>query len=102
MAFLILITLPVPAARRIQTVLLAMIGAGMALQATQLLTQADWLEPGLPLWESSELLSENSMLGQMAYAVVGYEATPSAPEISAAAIALAAILALRWLWRAKS
>lgn len=102
MAFLILITLPAPAARRIQTVLLAMIGAGMALQATQLLTQADWLEPGLPLWDSSELLSENSMLGQMAYAVVGYEATPSAPEISAAAIALAAILALRWLWRAKS
>lgn len=99
MAFLILVTLPAAPARRIQTLLLALISAGMALQATQLLTQADWLEPGLPLWDSSELLSENSMLGQMAYAVLGYEATPSAPEVGAAGIALAIILALQLLAR---
>jgi high-affinity iron transporter len=100
--FLIMVTLPAAPALRTQTILLAIISSGMALQATQLLEQADWLEAGLPVWDSGELLSENSMLGQMAYAVLGYEATPSAQELGAAGAALAIILSLRLLLRSKA
>ncbi|MGD9983730.1 MAG: FTR1 family protein [Porticoccaceae bacterium] len=58
-------------------VLLALIGSGMCAQATQLLIQADWLPAQAPLWNSSRWLPESSPLGQLLYALIGYEATPS-------------------------
>jgi high-affinity iron transporter len=59
------------------TVLLALIGSSMCAQATQLLIQADWLPAQAPLWNSSRWLPESSPLGQLLYALIGYEATPS-------------------------
>ncbi len=56
--------------------LLALIGAGMWSQATMLLVQADWLPASQPLWNSSAWLPEGSLLGQLLYALIGYEATP--------------------------
>tara|TARA_R110001592_G_scaffold83616_2_gene247625 strand:+ start:6976 stop:7836 length:861 start_codon:yes stop_codon:yes gene_type:complete len=58
-------------------VLLALVAGNMASQATLLLTQADWLPYSTILWDSSELLPENSIFGHLLYALVGYEATPS-------------------------
>jgi high-affinity iron transporter len=58
-------------------VLLSLVAAGMAAQATQLLTQADWLPSQYPLWDSSWLVAEQSVFGQVLYALVGYEATPT-------------------------
>jgi high-affinity iron transporter len=83
---------------RIQTALLALVCVGMAVQGTQLLTQADWLPAGEPLWDSNGLLEEKSMLGQMAYAVFGYEATP-APAEATALFATAALVAVVLQWR---
>ena len=62
-------------------ILLSMIAAGMVSQGTQLLLQADWLPSGLPLWDSSWILSESSIPGMVAYAVFGYEANPSLIEV---------------------
>ena len=45
--------------------------------ATQLLIQADWLPSELPIWNSNKLLSEQSIIGQLASANFGYEATPT-------------------------
>ena len=56
--------------------LLALIGAGMWSQAAMLLVQADWLPDSQPLWNSSGWLPEGSLLGQLLYALIGYEATP--------------------------
>lgn len=56
--------------------LLALIGAGMVMQAALLLEQADLMDPGLQLWDSSKLVSEQSLTGQLLFAVFGYEATP--------------------------
>lgn len=56
--------------------LLALIGAGMVMQSTMLLEQVDWLSAGRQLWDSSALVSEQSITGQLLYAVFGYEATP--------------------------
>lgn len=51
--------------------------AGMASQAALLLIQADWLPAQLPLWDSSSFVSEESVIGQLLYAIIGYEATPT-------------------------
>jgi len=62
--------------------LLALVAAGMLSQAVLLLIQADWLPSQLPIWDSSEWLSEYSVTGQLMYALVGYEATPTALQAS--------------------
>lgn len=63
-------------------VLLAFVGAGMCLQSTQLLIQADWLPAHYPIWDSSSLLSESSVPGQLLYALVGYETQPTALQLT--------------------
>jgi high-affinity iron transporter len=73
--------------RGLQRTLLALVCIGMAVQGTQLLTQADLLSSGLPVWDTNWLLEEESMLGQMAYAVFGYEATPTPVELAALFVA---------------
>ena len=62
--------------------LLALVAAGMLSQAVLLLIQADWLPSQLPIWDSSGWLSEQSVTGQLMYALVGYEATPTALQAS--------------------
>jgi len=58
--------------------LLGLVAAGMLSQAVLLLIQADWLPSHLPIWDSSGWLSESSVTGQLMYALIGYEATPTA------------------------
>lgn len=57
--------------------LLALVGAGLSLQATQFFIQADIFPDGQPLWDTGEWLPETSLLGQLSYSLLGYEATPS-------------------------
>jgi len=54
-----------------------LIGAGMAGQAALLLIQADWLPSWSPVWDSSGWIGESSVTGQLLYALIGYEATPT-------------------------
>ncbi len=75
--------------------LLALIGAGMVMQSTMLLEQVDWLPVGRPLWDSSALISEQSLTGQLLYAVFGYEATPGPIQ---GWLYLACILAVTVAW----
>lgn len=63
-------------ARRMAQLLIALSGGNMAAQGTLLLIQADWVAGGLPLWNTSHLLAEDSLPGQLLYALIGYEATP--------------------------
>ena len=57
--------------------MLIFIAGGMVSQATQLLIQADFIVSQQALWDTSSLISERSLLGQMLYALIGYEATPT-------------------------
>lgn len=61
--------------------LMTLVAAGMCIQATQLLIQADWLPAQSPLWDTSHWLPEGSVIGQLLYALVGYEASPSPVEV---------------------
>ena len=62
--------------------LLSLVGAAMLSQAVLLLIQADWLPSQLPIWDSSAWLPEGSITGQLLYALIGYEATPTALQAS--------------------
>ena len=77
-----LINLPLLWAGRVQRVVLALMAAGMVAQGTQLLLQVDWLPGGAPLWDVSAWLPESSLLGELAYATLGYEAAPTPVEVS--------------------
>jgi high-affinity iron transporter len=68
--------------------LLALTSAGMWAQASALLTQADWLPATAPLWDTSGLVPEGSVLGQLLYALMGYEATPGPWQVGLAAASL--------------
>ena len=63
-------------------IFLILIGAGMISQAALLLIQADWLPAQLPLWDFSNWISERSIIGQLLYALIGYEATPTSIQLS--------------------
>ncbi|MDH4125525.1 MAG: FTR1 family protein [Gammaproteobacteria bacterium] len=88
-----LLAMPVRRTLRIALALLALAAAGMSAQATRLLIQADWISVAGPLWDSSGFIAEDSLPGQLLYALVGYEATPSATEalVYTASIALMAL-----------
>ncbi len=62
--------------------LLCFVGAGMCAQATQLLIQADWISISGFIWDSSAIIPEGSVVGQLLYALIGYEATPSIIEVT--------------------
>jgi high-affinity iron transporter len=55
---------------------MASLSGSMMSQATQLLIQVDYLPTAFPLWDTSNLISERSVTGQVLYALIGYEATP--------------------------
>ena len=91
--YYLLIALPPARALRVAVGLLVLVGAGMCAQAVKLLIQADWLPAQQPLWDTSDWLPEQSPAGQLLYALIGYEATPSPLQVilylASAAIALA-------------
>jgi high-affinity iron transporter len=66
---------------RISLLLLTLVASGIIRQATGLLIQADWITVQGSLWDSSDLIAEDSLPGQLLYALIGYEATPSAIEV---------------------
>ena len=75
--YYLLINLPAIWALRSCMILLALFTGNMASQACLLLTQADWLPYTAELWDTSSILPEYTVPGQLLYALIGYEATPS-------------------------
>ena len=62
--------------------LILLLAAGMAAQGAAFLVQADVLPPlGNDVWDTSWLLSEHSILGQVLHALVGYVSQPSGIQI---------------------
>jgi len=80
-------------------VLLALFCGNMLSQAALQLTQADLLAAGPTVWDSSAWLPEHSISGRLLYALVGYESTPSALEVSAYLIGVCAVAAAATLGR---
>jgi high-affinity iron transporter len=81
---------------RIGFTMLLLIAGSMVLQIAQLLAQIDWIPSQYPLWNSSAWISEHSLTGQLLYAVIGYEATPTLTQVISYLICLSLIIAFSY------
>lgn len=76
----------------VTTAMLVLLAAGMAAQAAAFLIQAGVLPALKPvLWDSSAILSERSLPGQMLHTLVGYVDRPSGMQLLAYGTAVAII-----------
>lgn len=83
------------------SLLVLLLAAGMASQAARFLIQADKL-PSLaaPLWDTSWIVSNSSLLGKALQGMVGYDAQPSGMQMAFFFAVLVAILAgMAWARR---
>jgi high-affinity iron transporter len=65
----------------VSVIILTLVAGGLGFQIAQEFMQIGWLESGQPLWNSSALIPERSLLGELLYALVGYEATPTLTQL---------------------
>lgn len=78
----------------VTNLLIALLAASLASQLARALAQAGFLETWTsPLWDTAHLLAPDSALGTFLHALVGYDAHPSAAQLTAYATALLAIYA---------
>jgi high-affinity iron transporter len=62
--------------------MILLLAAGMAAQGAGFLVQAGVLPPlGDTLWDTSDILSERSLVGQVLHTLVGYIAQPSGIQL---------------------
>ncbi len=81
------------------SVLVLLLAAGMASQAAHYLIQAD-LIPALisPLWDTSAILPEKSILGMLLHSLIGYDASPAGMQLVFYVTAIFAISAgMKWI-----
>jgi high-affinity iron transporter len=76
----------------------------MAAQAAHYLIQADII-PSLasPLWDTSAVLPEKSLLGMLLHSLIGYEARPAGMQLVFYFATIAAIwMGMKWVNQPKS
>ena len=95
--FYTLLRLNISTSLRIIRTLFALLAGGLLSQSVQLLIQVDLLPGYAPAWDSSAILSEDSIFGQLLVAVFRYEARPAWLQVFAysGGIALAMWIVMR-------
>ena len=80
-------------------VLVLLLAASMASQAARMLIQADVLPSlGAPIWDTSAVLSQNTVMGTILHGLVGYDAQPAGTQVIAYALVLITITCgMRWV-----
>ena len=76
-----LLGIPMSSLFRVTGWLILLLAAGMAATAAGFLSQAGLLPSNQPLWNTSEFLSEHSLIGQLLHILVGYQARPTAIQL---------------------
>lgn len=74
--------------------LLILVAAGILSQIVPLFEQADVIASAEPVWDSSAILAETSVMGQLLYAIMGYEATPTAVQLGIYVLGLASFIVM--------
>ena len=93
--YLGLLRIPTRHLFRVTSWLIALLAAGMAAQAVSLLHQAQiitWWDT--TLWNSSALISEDSIPGKILHTLIGYTDRPTGMQLAVYAITLSIIFAL--------
>lgn len=91
--------LKIPASRLFQVTgwLILLLAAGLAASAVGYLMQADVLPYQAPLWDTSAVLDEGSLGGQIAHILLGYQSQPTGFQLLAWTTTLVLILiGMRW------
>jgi high-affinity iron transporter len=84
------------------TGLILLLAAGLASQAASFLAAADVVPTlGNNRWDTSAILTENSIGGQLAHVLVGYTARPAGIQIVFYLATLLVIGSLMWVFRAE-
>lgn len=87
----------------VTNLLIALLAGSLASQLARALAQAGFLEVWTsPLWDTSHLLAPDSALGTFLRALVGYDAHPSAAQLTSYAAVLLAIYTGTRLMRPKA
>lgn len=77
-----LIRIPTRYMFSVTTVMLVLLAAGMAGQASKYLVQADYVPAlGYDIWDSSWLIDNSSITGEILRTLVGYDAQPSGIQL---------------------
>ncbi|MGP8306645.1 FTR1 family iron permease [Vibrio sp. YIC-376] len=85
---------------RITGWMILFLAAGLAASAAGYLMQAGVLTAQAPLWNSSAILSERSMLGQLMHILVGYQSRPTATQLAFYLVTIVVISSgMRWAGR---
>ena len=88
-----LVAIPVGRLFSVTNGLIALLAAGMAGQAAAILHGADLLPGwGERLWDTSALLSDESLIGRTFHALIGYSARPSGIQVAAWALTLTVLI----------
>ncbi|WP_342619362.1 FTR1 family protein [Rhodoferax sp. GW822-FHT02A01] len=80
-------------------VLVLLLAASMASQAARMLIQADVLPSlGAPIWDTSSVLSQDTVAGTILHGLVGYDAQPAGMQVIAYVLVLIVITSgMRWV-----
>jgi high-affinity iron transporter len=82
LTYLGLVRIPARPLFRVTTILIALLAAGMAAQATAFLAQANWVTAfGDVVWDTSWLVSDGSMLGKALHTLIGYTDQPTGMQL---------------------
>jgi high-affinity iron transporter len=77
-----LVSIPLRHLFAVTSWMILLLAAGMAAQAAAFLAQADLLPPlGGELWDTSFLLSEDSLVGKVLHTLIGYTAQPAGIQV---------------------
>jgi high-affinity iron transporter len=94
-----LITIPTRYLFAVTSTLITLLAAGMAAQAIAFLEQAGLLTAwGQPVWDTSWILSDESILGRALHTLIGYVDQPTAMQLVTYTATLAVIAALMKLF----
>jgi len=92
-----LLRIPVRLLFRVTGWLILLLAAGMAASAADYLSQAGLLPGYPPLWNTSMILSERSITGQLLHIMVGYQARPTVLDLTFYIATLLSIGSGMWL-----
>lgn len=79
--YLGLLSIPMRYLFAVTSWMILLLASGMASQGAAFLLQADLVPPLGNLWDTSHILSEQSLLGQALHALVGYVARPTGIQL---------------------
>lgn len=92
-----LIRIPIRHLFTVTTFMLVLLAAGMAGQASKYLIQADYLPAlGYDIWDSSWLIANGSITGEILRTLIGYDARPAGLQLLFYVATLGFILLCMW------